>query len=84
MTKHEPLSDLDHPFYEVFAQANEVIEKTGGKVFFKFTCENCMSRQTFAEPNTLYKEGSCEECGHVTNVEKRGCGFLLHVVGETK
>jgi hypothetical protein len=80
MTKHEPLSELDHPFYEVYENVNDILEKNpGAEVFFKFTCENCMTRQTFDIPNTLYKEGKCEECGHVTNLERRGCNFLLHV-----
>jgi hypothetical protein len=78
--KHEPLSDLDHEFYEVHAQASELLEANpNANIWVKFTCENCMSRQTFDVPNTFYKEGKCEECGHITNLEKRGCGFLLHV-----
>lgn len=67
---------LNHPFYEVYNQAQVLINE-GATVHFKFTCDKCGSRQTFDEPNTLYKLGQCEECNHITNVEETGCGFLL-------
>lgn len=67
---------LNHPFYETHAKAVVLIE-AGATVYFKFTCASCGSRQTFDTPNLLYKEGSCEECGHVTDLEKDGCGFLI-------
>jgi hypothetical protein len=67
---------LNHPFYEVYEQAKEFIE-IGATVYFKFTCDSCGARQTFEDKNTLYKLGKCEECGHITNVEETGCGFLL-------
>ena len=78
--KHEPLSDLDHPFNDVFDEVQALLKETPqAEVYFKFTCENCLSRQTFDVPNVLYKLGECEECGHITNVEKRGCNFTLIV-----
>lgn len=67
----------DHPFYEVVAKADELIA-AGATVWFKFTCANCGSRQTFDVPNTAYKSGRCEECDHVTNVEEQGMNYLLH------
>lgn len=78
MTEFKPLSELDHPMKEVYENANRILRESGGTVYFKFTCENCLTRQTFDKPNILYKEGKCEECGHVTNIELRGCNFLYH------
>jgi hypothetical protein len=78
--KHEPLSELDHEFHQTFRNATTILERdSGATVYFKWTCENCLSRQTFDVPNTLYKLGECEECGHVTNIERRGCNYLLIV-----
>jgi ribosomal protein L40E len=67
---------LNHPFYEVFERAQEVT-KEGATVFFKFTCVNCGSRQTFDAPNILYEEGICEECGATTNLKVTGCNYVL-------
>jgi hypothetical protein len=74
--KFEPLSELDHPFEQILANADELI-KAGAEVHFKFTCENCRARQTFDVPNALYEEGKCEECGHVTNLRKRGGNYMV-------
>lgn len=72
---------LDHPFEEVVASADDVIAR-GGKVFFKFTCQWCGARQTFDVPNTLYETGRCEECGAVTNLREQGCNYLAVFDGQ--
>lgn len=51
----------------------------GAKVFFKFTCAHCRSRQTFDVPNTLYAQGKCEECGQVTDITEAGYVLWLDV-----
>lgn len=33
------------------------------------------------EPNILYKAGTCDKCGHVTDIEKQGCNYMLHIEG---
>lgn len=48
-------------------RADEVIGK-GGAVFWKFTCARCSSRQTFEDANELYMTGTCQACGHVTDL----------------
>jgi hypothetical protein len=68
-------SSLNHPFEEVLASANEVIER-GGTVYQKFSCSNCGQRLTMDVPNTFYPEGNCDQCGHVTNIRETGCNFL--------
>lgn len=76
MTDQSESQELNYPFYEVAEKAQQIID-TGAKVFFKFTCVNCGSRQTFENPNTLYQYGKCEECEHVTNLVEKGCNFLI-------
>lgn len=80
----EPLSELDRPMQDVLDKSNRERAELAliGKrmdVYFKFTCEACRSRQTFELPNTLYVTGKCGECGHVTNLRRRGCGYLVHI-----
>jgi hypothetical protein len=74
--KFEPLSELDHPLGEIVENANRMIE-AGADVYFKFTCEKCRARQMFDRPNSLYYHGSCEECGHVTDLRRRGANFMV-------
>lgn len=64
------------PFEEVVARADRLVA-AGATVYFKFTCSNCGSRQTFDKPNSIYVEGICEECKATTDLRKDGCGFLL-------
>jgi hypothetical protein len=76
------LREEDFPFDEVVAKAREIVLAGCGDVavFFKFTCSNCGSRQTFDTPNVAYEEGTCEECGHVTDVRAQGGNYLV-VIG---
>lgn len=55
----------------------ECVIYRGGEVYWKFTCRACRSRQTFADPNSLFLTGVCEECGAVTEVFSgdADCGF---------
>ena len=67
---------------EDLAQTIErTISRFGGrdhcKVWMKFTCPNCGSRQTMDEPYTVFRHGTCQECG-VTSRLERG-GFLLAI-----
>jgi len=66
----------DHPFDDVCKQADAMIRK-GWTVYQKFTCEQCKARQTIDVPNTFYTEGSCEECGHITDLRASGCNMLI-------
>lgn len=65
------------PVEEVMEKADWLIKNKNAKIFFKFTCVHCGSRQTFDVPNTLYAEGKCEECGGITNIVETGCNYLL-------
>lgn len=46
--------------------AQDAIDRMGGRaeVHFKYTCDNCGERMTFAEADILYENGECAHCGH--------------------
>jgi hypothetical protein len=67
--------NIDHPFYEVAAQA-QVMMALGHTIHQKFTCARCGSRQTMAMPNVFYQLGQCEECGHETDIVAQGCNYV--------
>lgn len=64
--------------HAVLKDADEQIA-LGHSVFFKFTCLKCGQRCTFEEKNTLYRQGRCEECQHVSDLHdpKINLGILL-------
>ena len=67
----------DKPRTEIMQLAEETLKRYDGhaRVYFKFTCEHCGQRCTFAEPNNLYTSGQCVSCNKQTAV--RQAGFLL-------
>jgi len=70
---------FNYPFYLVTQKAEEIIQ-TGAAVFQKFTCGGCGNRLTMEVPNVFYKEGTCDKCDFVTNIELQGCNYLI-VIG---
>lgn len=66
---------MDHPFYEVAASAEDVIDR-GGIVFQKWTCSRCEQRLTMEIPNTFHKIGYCFECGAESDIVAQGCNFV--------
>lgn len=66
----------DYPIEECVKTADRLIAK-GAKVFQKWTCAHCGARETMNEPNVFFKSGKCEDCGKLTNIEKRGCNYLV-------
>jgi hypothetical protein len=66
---------LDHPFDDCAVGAEEVV-KRGGTIFQKFSCRGCGNRLTMDVPNKFFTEGSCDQCGVVTNIRETGCNFL--------
>lgn len=67
----------DGEFYKIVAEAEALVAEGNSTIFQKFTCEICLARQTMDRPNALYKTGKCDECGHISNLERNGCGFML-------
>lgn len=71
-----------HPWNDVLEQANE-LAKTGADVYQQFNCEHCGTKQTMSRPNSFHRTGICEECGKITNIEKNGMNFMLHIGGRS-
>lgn len=68
----------DYPLSIIVEQADQILAKNPtAELYQKFTCGNCGSRQTMDRPNSFYREGSCEECGHITSITH--CGFIVVV-----
>jgi hypothetical protein len=74
------LPPRDHPFEEI-AKAIQEHAAHGRMCYQKFTCSGCGRRLSMEEPNVLYKTGHCDGCGAVTDIEKQGCNYMLHVAG---
>ena len=77
--KHPPLEG-DLPREELIKKAQEAIgpkgQWPGATLNFKYSCEHCGARVCLQEPNTLYEEGICCECGKLTKIEFGG--FMVH------
>jgi len=67
------------PRAEIERLARQAIQLNGGptlaRVFYKFTCDSCGSREVAPEPNVLPDEGVCVVCGSTTKI--LGAGFML-------
>lgn len=68
------MSDVDYPFEECAKSAQELMRR-GWTIHQKFTCEKCGQRLTIEEPNVFYTKGSCDKCGHVTDIKAKGCNY---------
>ena len=66
----------DYPFYECSRAADKLIEE-GHEVHQKFTCDGCGQRLTIEEPNVFHKLGACDKCNAITNIEYKGCNYLV-------
>jgi DNA-directed RNA polymerase subunit RPC12/RpoP len=71
------------PFYEVVANAEKRMAD-GWEVYQQFNCAKCSAKQTMPDADKFYMQGRCEECGHVTNIEKDGCNFMAVSSGARK
>ena len=70
----------DKPFLQIVKECQNILNHNC-HFYQKFTCENCGSRQTIDDEDKLYTKGQCEECNHITNLQEKGCGYLLHAAG---
>jgi hypothetical protein len=66
----------DYPWDEIVKAVNQHIAN-GATIYQKFSCEKCGQRLTMDVPNILFYEGTCDRCGHTTDIRKRGCNYLL-------
>jgi hypothetical protein len=70
----------DYPVPELVAKAQAVLDeyqakRVEAKVYFKATCPTCGERPCFTEPNIVFEEMECCECGTVFPFTKGG--FLV-------
>jgi len=69
-----------HPIKSCMERADALIEKNHNvKVYQQFNCANCGAKQTMEEANAFYSHGTCEECGHTTDIEKDGCNMCVMI-----
>jgi predicted RNA-binding Zn-ribbon protein involved in translation (DUF1610 family) len=66
----------DFPFDEIAATMPKRI-KAGYDFYQKFTCSACGQRLTMPEKNQLFEKGTCDKCGHITDIKAQGCNYLL-------
>lgn len=78
MSDDEERKPTDLPFLIAVLRASQQVH-AGATIWQKFTCEHCGSRQTIEKPNAMYASGTCEECGRVTDISSRGCGFMMEI-----
>lgn len=79
-SRRKRLTPGDLPLAD-FALVAEKWISDGYIIFQKFTCERCHSRQFIDLANVVCETGSCEECGHVTDLRTRGAGLMSLLVG---
>lgn len=65
-----------YPLEDCARTAAEQVAK-GHNVYQKWQCDKCDTIQTIEEPNKFYTSGKCEECGHITDMLKKGCNYML-------
>jgi hypothetical protein len=68
----------DYPLALCAEQVAPLIAK-GIKVYQKFTCAHCGSRQTMGDANVFFLSGRCEECQKVTKITH--CNYMVHAEG---
>lgn len=66
----------DYDFEKVVAKVKKLTTE-GHRCYQKFSCEKCDNRLGIDRPNTFYEQGSCDNCGHITNIRERGCNYTL-------
>lgn len=64
------------PFNECAAQA-EKLRLLGATIRQQFTCEHCGAGQTMEQANVFYTSGRCEHCNQITDLQAKGCSFVI-------
>jgi hypothetical protein len=79
--KKFPPREGDLPRDELLKRAQEIRTESEGStdIHFKFTCEGCGERCMLAERNTLYENGECHKCGHVTAINFGGFAMVTNL-----
>jgi transposase-like protein len=68
----------DHPIEQCAAAAEKIVATTpNSRVYQKWTCRHCGSRQTMEQENSFYRSGICEECKETTIIT--ACNYMIHI-----
>lgn len=70
----------DYPIAECQKRIDEIFDRYPSldiKAFQKFSCEKCGERLGMDIPNAFFVSGTCDQCGHETDILKRGCNYTL-------
>jgi hypothetical protein len=71
----------DLPRDELMQLADETLKRyPGATVHFKFTCGYCGHRCMLSDPNTLWENGECDECGRTSPITQGGFSLWLNNV----
>lgn len=65
-----------HPFDECAKAAIKWTDQ-GATIFQQYNCGKCGTKQTMDEPNRFFNLGKCEECGHITDIKRDGCNYMV-------
>lgn len=75
----------DYPIKDCQKKADEILRMNPhARIYQKFSCENCGERLGIDDPNVFYATGQCDKCGHVTDLEKRGCNYMVVIIRRTE
>lgn len=69
-----PRQPKDIPLLRAIKQADNLV-KQGYAVYQKFTCAHCHQRLTIDVPNQFHRSGTCDKCGHTTDIHR--CGYMV-------
>ena len=73
---HYYRSHDDHEFDDCISSANALVRR-GDTVYQKFTCHACGNRLTMDVPDKFWTQGTCDQCGEVTDIQLSGCNYLV-------
>jgi len=69
------------PRAEIEALARRQVAENGGpdlaRVWFKYDCASCGSREFAPEPNILPESATCAVCGETTRILGAGCSLQI-------
>jgi hypothetical protein len=69
----------NYPIAKCAKELDRLMREHPTAVFYqKWTCEKCGDRVTGETPNKLFTEGKHDDCGHTTDLRKRGCNYMVH------
>ena len=66
-----------HPWDDCVKALQDRIKDPGTHFLQQFNCAGCGAKQTMDDLDVLYETGTCQECGHLTNIKQNGMNYML-------